>query len=252
MAMNVPTTEKFRATWEALVGFALRKGLFYQDAEDLVSATLHTALDQFSEDRGKFMPFCMTILNNKIKNYWRDQKPFDPIDNDIDSGSDYARELEREEERAGMRKMLDRIRKQLDDEEAAMFNALGTAFEDLESRAVSQAARSLGLEPEKGWDVFRRIQRKARALYPAKKSVERPAPQAPAAAVAREPQAQEENVAYSISMDSVRFAMHAPPPPPSLLDLARFAQREAAFATVLNSMSEEQRSRLNSIYLHRE
>jgi DNA-directed RNA polymerase specialized sigma24 family protein len=247
LAMIPQSVNCFRDSWEYLLAFAVRKGVFYQDAEDLVSATLHSALDKFSEDRGKFLPFCTTILNNKIKNYWRDKKPNDPFDDDIASGLDHADDLEMEEERARMKLMLDRIREQLDDEEEAVFNALGVALEDLESRAVSQAARSLGLDPEKGWDIFRRIQRKARVLFPAMKAVEGRAPQAPAAAPSMEKMAFEEPALYQMSIKRERPAKRVAPALPSLLDLARFARHEAGFAGLLQAMTEGEKSRLSSI-----
>jgi len=246
--MQSPIERNFRNSWESLLNFALRRGVPYQDAEDLVSATLHIALDQFAEERGKFLPFCTTVLSNKIKNYWRDRKPNDPIDelNLPDPG--LTGDFEKEEERTRMKEMIDRIREHLTHDETEFMNALGAAFENLESRAVSEAARSLGLEPAKGWDVFRRIQRKAKSLFPVLETKEMPAAEAPPAPVAEPVLACVEAVFFK---KAPRLLRDAPAPlrwPPSLPHLARFARREESYWRAMDAFTAEQKSRLRTIF----
>ena len=245
--MPSPIERNFRKSWETLLNFAIRKGVPYQDAEDLVSATLQIALDQFSEERGKFLPFCTTILGNRIKNYWRDRKPNDPIDDTDITDPDRSDYLESEEERARMKKMIDRIREDLTPEEVQFINALGVAFEGLESRAVSQAARSLGLEPEKGWDIFRRIQRKAKSLFPVLEIGETRFMKVPPAPAAKRTSSYEIPELQRAS----RFPLAAPAPlfwSASIANLARFAIREEAFARAMGSFTADQKRKLQAIF----
>jgi DNA-directed RNA polymerase specialized sigma24 family protein len=246
--MPSPIEQNFRNSWESLLNFALRRGVPYQDAEDLVSATLHIALDQFVEERGKFLTFCTTVLSNKIKNYWRDRKPNDPIDELDLPDPGLAGDFEKDEERARMKEMIDRIREHLTAEETEFINALGAAFENLESRAVSEAARLLGLDPAKGWDVFRRIQRKAKSLFPLLETREMPAAEAPPAPVAEPTLARAEAVFFK---KSPRVLRETPSPlrwPPSLAHLARFAIREASYWRAMDAFTTEQKNRLRSIF----
>ena len=57
--------------------------------------------------------------------------------------------------------MIERIKRVLDEEETKLFMALKVIVEESDRAIVSEAARRIGLTPQKGWDVFRRIQRKA-------------------------------------------------------------------------------------------
>jgi DNA-directed RNA polymerase specialized sigma24 family protein len=244
--MTHPVENDFRATWGALLSFALRKGVPFQDAEDLVSATIHVSLDRYSSEKGKFLSFCMTVLNNKIKNHWRDQKPHEPFDDEVSFDDEQRVIMEEEEERAAMSSILQRIREKLTPEEVDFMTALGTALEELDSRAVSEAARTLGLAPEKGWDLFRRIQRKARSLYPAMQVGE----ELPVAAKARP--AASQNVVSSAEVLYQQTIPAAPmrataPPLPTLLNLARAEARNAGFARLFSSLTPEQSKKLQII-----
>jgi DNA-directed RNA polymerase specialized sigma24 family protein len=164
--MPLTAEQNFRRSFDELLRYALHRGVPFADAQDLVQASLVAALDGYDAAKGSYPGYCTTILGNRIKNYWRDRKPGEPIEEVDIPDPDLKENLEQEEERARMKMMIDRISTELTPEESAFLKALGVAYEELESRAVSKAARSLGLEPEKGWDVFRRIQRKAKALFP--------------------------------------------------------------------------------------
>jgi DNA-directed RNA polymerase specialized sigma24 family protein len=246
--MGSPIEQNFRSTWESLLGFALRRGVPFQDAEDLVSSTIQVALDRFTGERGKFLPFCMTVLSNRIKNHWRDQKTHEPFDDEDFPGDEQPSPMEGEEEIARMRTMIERIRQSLSPEEKEFMSAMGTVLEEMESRAVSETARTLGLPPEKGWDLFRRIQRKANSLYPAVKIEERQsAPSQAAPAPAAESAAFEAMVHYrSASPSKKRSAV--PSVLPSLLTLARFEARDAGFARMIGSLSSEESTRLMKIF----
>ncbi len=152
--------------WNALLRHALSKGVSFQDAEDIVSNTLRSALEHHDSTRGELLPFCRTILNNAIKNFWRDRKVDLPFNDEQwsqpDDGPDLV--LEEKERMESMKRTVEKLSKLLSEEELAFMRMLGQVVDELGDRAVSETARRLGLKPTKGWDLFRRIQRKAESL----------------------------------------------------------------------------------------
>lgn len=153
------------ALWRSMVARASRSGVRYEDAQDLASEAVRKALAAHEPGRGPFGPFCRAIHANLLKNYWRDRKStveLDPEMDDRESGSNPLDEVAFEEGREMMRRIADRILETLDPQEAAFFLALAEACQDVESVAVTAAARRLGIDPIEGWNRFRRIQRKAR------------------------------------------------------------------------------------------
>ncbi|MBP6875433.1 MAG: hypothetical protein KBD56_05140 [Candidatus Eisenbacteria bacterium] len=156
-----------QALWRALVRRGLRTGMFLEEAQDLASRTLVKALDSYDAQRGSFDAFCRTIHGNLMKNHWRDRKPLEPIDEEtvaVDDRIDPLEILTEREERTIMRTLSDRILAALDPEEAAFLLALSDILFETERVVVSQAAARLGMKPLQGWDIFRRIQRKARPM----------------------------------------------------------------------------------------
>lgn len=150
------------ALWRDLLRFALRRGVPWASAEDLVGETVLKALERFDGARGEFAPFCRAILANLAKNWHRDRKPHDPLDDQpLPAPDDPAADAAQREVLALMRQLTAQIMAELAPDEAAFLLALGQALEEAESRAVAHAARSLGLSALKGWDLLRRIQRKA-------------------------------------------------------------------------------------------
>ncbi len=152
--------------WDALLRLALSRGVPFQDAEDLVSAALRSALAHHDGSRGELLTFCKTILYNAIKNYWRDRKADLPFEDEQwpnpDGGPDLV--LEEKERIESMKRTIERLSTMLSEIELVFMKALGQVVDELGDRAVSETARRLGLKPAKGWDLFRRIQRKAQSL----------------------------------------------------------------------------------------
>jgi len=158
--MSTTENSRLKDTWSHLLGIALSYGLPLADAEDLVSETLIKALDHFEPERGAFPVFCRTILRNNLKNYWRDRKLHLELHPDSLSDTDPAA-LNRYDH-AHVAYVLECISGELTEDEREFLMMLGNVLQEMESRAVSEAARRLGLPTSKGWDIFRRIQRKAR------------------------------------------------------------------------------------------
>ncbi|HTY59447.1 MAG TPA: sigma factor, partial [Bacteroidota bacterium] len=243
--MPLTAEQNSRRSFDVLLHYALSRGVPFADAQDLVQASLVAALEGYDAAKGAYLGYCTTILGNRIKNYWRDRKSSQPIE-DVDiPDPDLKEHMEKEEEMARMKKMIDRISSELTPEESAFLKALGIACEELESRAVSKAARSLGLEPEKGWDVFRRIQRKARALFPAM-AVGKMLKSAPRTSSAEEPSVSElhefiphfekiveipraDRFEAPVKRERVYLSLHPPESHDTIMALARWVASEESF-----------------------
>jgi hypothetical protein len=154
------------ALWRQLMVAALRTGIPRENAEDLASEALKQALVAYDPARGPFGPLCRTTHRNLVKNYWRDRKPtveLDPEDDSLATGGDPLWEIADREEAEMMRAIAEKILAELDPLEAAFFLTLGEICRRAEPVVVSRAARKLGMTPQRGWDVLRRIRRISRA-----------------------------------------------------------------------------------------
>jgi hypothetical protein len=166
--MNEPPFSKFRSFYDSLVRSATSRGILLADAQDLAGDVIERALSSFDPAKGEFPAFCHTILSNRMKNYWRDRKktegypdsggPADP-DPPIDP-------MELAETLREIRSALSDIKKNLSPEENAFLEHLQDVLDESGPRAISEAARRSGLTPAKGWDLFRKIQRKAKGMSP--------------------------------------------------------------------------------------
>jgi DNA-directed RNA polymerase specialized sigma24 family protein len=246
--------------WRHLVARAAHKGIRYEDAQDLASRTFEKAIETYDPARGSFDPFCRTIHSNLMKNYWRDRKQHEPLDPDDDrhaSTGDFLEDMLTGEVAKMMRAIGDKILAVLEPEEQAFFLTLAEVMGVAEKAAVSEAARRLGLEPLVGWNIFRRIQRKARPFTGEFESA------------AIEDTVCRSAVAYADTWDedAVPFeapgAPSAPAPPPSLDEEAPLsapvwrrafglspllflasACADAGFERFASSLTAEQRARL--------
>jgi DNA-directed RNA polymerase specialized sigma24 family protein len=172
--MLLKKTTHFRALFEGLVAYGLSRGVPFEDAQDLVCNSIEAAYKGFDPERGEFAALCYTTLSNRIKNYWRARKPTEPLaedDNlrDPSPGESLRDDVEYDND------LLEQIMADLTVTERDFLVEMRLVLEELEGRAVSETSRRLGIAPEKGWDIFRRIQRKAQRLSLPPRSVSRPA-----------------------------------------------------------------------------
>lgn len=149
--------------WMGLLKTARIKGIPDDAAEDLVGDAILKAFEKFDPERGRFAPFSRKILENLIKNFWRGHRPnvpFEDIPEPPDPDNPYLLVEGKENVREVIR-MARQIADKLDAEERKLFEALREVLREQDTRAVSEAARRIGLSAQKGWDLFRRIQRKS-------------------------------------------------------------------------------------------
>jgi DNA-directed RNA polymerase specialized sigma24 family protein len=157
-----------RQLWIALVRIGVARGLMLPDAEDLGQESIVAGMQSFDPSRGDFGAFCRTIMVNKAKNHHRDKKPQEPIPEDgghyrdPDDGPGWASYYKQCQERTD--RILSETVSKLNEEEASFFMALAEVHEELSHGEVSEAARRAGITPQKGWDIFRKIQRQFKDL----------------------------------------------------------------------------------------
>lgn len=158
--MSDGTIEGFRRLFDELMRYCVRRGIGFTDAQDLVGSSLEAALRGYDASRGSLAALAQATLENRVKNFWRDRKTLVPIDGaadieDPDTRADAFAESAHDRER------LRSIMAELTSEEKGFLLVLQSVLDEMDQRAVSEAARRLGISPAKGWDLFRKIQRKA-------------------------------------------------------------------------------------------
>jgi DNA-directed RNA polymerase specialized sigma24 family protein len=269
---DVAAACSLKETWDALIASAISRNVPFHDAEDLVSQSLTTALGSFDPARGEFPPYARTILINKIRNFRRDngrrpEFPIEPGEEGIDPTSPLAIILHAE--RVAMNtQLIKTISASLTEEEAAFLVTLGETIEEIGDRAVSETARRLGLTELKGWDVFRRIQRKARKARTAEAerlrealaktpgvAMKEPEPREEKAAKPRRPRRaprteRESKMAPCMSMERREYLMFRPRisnEDRPVWQLAYASAVDKAYARFIGSLTGDQLARLETL-----
>ncbi len=162
--MNDPQFPRFRSFYDSLVLSATSRGILFADAQDLAGDAIERALSGFDPAKGEFSAFCHTILSNLVKNYWRDKKKTEkyPDDEGPVDPEPFIDAIELAETVREIRAALSAIKKKLSPGEVIFLNHLQDVLDESGERAISEAARRSGLTPAKGWDLFRKIRRKAK------------------------------------------------------------------------------------------
>ncbi|HMQ67676.1 MAG TPA: sigma factor [Ignavibacteria bacterium] len=161
LAANV----NFIDLWNKLLRYSKRYNISHEDLEDIVSESIVKALEHFDEDRGSFESLCLVIIKNKIFNLTRHNKflfLLVLIDDCNDIIEPDTKTLEDKEQNIMALKFIEKLKNKLDEEELKFLNVLYELCESSDKPNISKASRLIEIEPAKGWDIFRRIQRKAK------------------------------------------------------------------------------------------
>lgn len=166
--MDYPSRGDLQRLWKKLMGIALYRGLLYADAEDIVSDTFRSGLENYEQSKGDFEMYCSSILHNRIVNFWRDRKKSEVFEEEKhypvpDTPHNI---LETEERMAAMEKMVSILAGSLAEKEKRFLIEYVDALDRLGKRAVSEAARKASISVSEGHNVFRKIRRKAKVVYP--------------------------------------------------------------------------------------
>ncbi len=140
----------------------------YEDLEELVNDTILTALDNFNHNKGSFESYTRVILKNKLINFTNKNKDLFlliALDDTYDILPADEATFEDKEIIKLAKNFLNKLKVNLTNEERKLFEKIYRSLEEKNILNISEASRESDMEPAKGWDVFRKIQTKARDLY---------------------------------------------------------------------------------------
>jgi DNA-directed RNA polymerase specialized sigma24 family protein len=166
--MVYPSRGDLQRLWKKLMSIALYRGLLYADAEDVVSDTFRSGLESYEQSKGEFEMYCSSILHNRIINYWRDRKKIEVFEEERHHAGLCTPQdlLETEERMQAMEKMVGILVGSLNEKEKKFLAEYVEVLDRLGKRAVSEAARNASISVAEGHNVFRKIRRKAKTMYP--------------------------------------------------------------------------------------
>lgn len=152
---------KFR---NKLLDYSRRFKIPFEDIEEIVNDSILKAIENFDSERGSFESLCIVILKHKVLNFKRDNSYLyflvllDENENIFEAND---RSIEDKENVEMALKFLSKLRNELSEEERKLFNEIYDMCENSGKMSISKASKNIGVEPLKGWDLFRKIQRKA-------------------------------------------------------------------------------------------
>lgn len=148
-----------------LINYSRKFRIQFEDLEEIVNDAIFKAWKYFDNDRGSFESLCIVIIKNKILNFRRGNVylillVFIDENEEIISSEDVT--FEESEKIEMSKKYISKLKNRLTEEELALFNEIYNIRESSNNISISKAAINIGLTLLKGWDLFRKIQRKAK------------------------------------------------------------------------------------------
>lgn len=139
--------------------------------EDLFQDTVIVFLDKYDEKRGNAKAFFVTVFKNKMRDFVRRDR-FSKIISVV-TIQEEADEIPDTEETElfvpdgfdSIHHFIASLKKVLSDEEKKFLDTLSKVITDASGHGlISEVARELKIEPNEGWNIWRRIIRKAKKL----------------------------------------------------------------------------------------
>ncbi len=182
MPENIPQIRAYNKFLEFRNHYLLlmkrKYGLRDEDSEDLFEEAIIIGIRKFDSDRGEFESFFFTVYENKIRNFIARENlskillSLDEYDHVDDLKDDTENDDNYLEYFNSIEHFSNSLKKLLSEEENLFFEELRNVVIDNSSGFISITSRNLGMEPSKGWDVWRKIQRKIKSLLEQKKKEE--------------------------------------------------------------------------------
>ena len=152
----------------SLLAYGRKFRISFEDTEEIANDSILKALEDFIVDKGSFEAYSKIIFKNKLLNFQkrlRSKYLFLIIeDDDVFTGDD-GLYYEKYENTMVSLKFLDILSGSLSEPELKFFNKFKVVCEQSDTKFIAETSKALGIENNKGWDVFRKIQRKAKNLW---------------------------------------------------------------------------------------
>lgn len=157
------TKQEFYQFRKDLLLYSKRFKVSFEDAEEIVNDSILKALKYFDNEKGSFESLCKVILKNKILNHLRDNSEMYLLVMLDENESKYRADdvLAINESSEEVSDFYSKLILKLSEEELILFNELKKLSVTQKKFSISQASKNLKLPPLKGWDLFRKIQRKS-------------------------------------------------------------------------------------------
>lgn len=165
--MTEISKQNFYKYWNSLINYAVTFKIRKEDAQDIATDTILKALEYFNKDRGNFETYCRFILKRKVldfKRIYADTYLLMFIDDEGEIVDPEKNQYDEKETNELSDSFLKELKTELDEKELKLFGSLILYCQSSEKISVSAAAENIGLDKYKGWDLFRKIQRKAKQL----------------------------------------------------------------------------------------
>ncbi len=152
----------------SLLSYSSTFKISYEVREELVMDTIVSALDSFDHDRGSFESYCRSILKNKIINFKERNKDIFiliSLDDYEEILPDHYESIEAKENVKSVVMFFKKLKSELRQDELQMFNEIYKICDNQNKINISKASENIGIAAETGWNIFKKIQRKASKLY---------------------------------------------------------------------------------------
>ena len=150
--------------------------LHIEDCEDIFQEAIIFAIRKFDPDRGEFRNFFFTVYENRVRNFLRDNRfrimvtSFENYENVENIEDEKIEDIDFLEYFRSMEHFSNSLKKRLNEEELEFFEELKSVIVESPRGFVSITSRNLGMEPTKGWDLWRKIVRKIKQLLEDKRA----------------------------------------------------------------------------------
>jgi hypothetical protein len=150
--------------------------LHVEDCEDIFQEAIIFAIRKFDPDRGEFRNFFFTVYENRVRNFLRDNRfrimvtSFENYENVENIEDEKIEDIDFLEYFRSMEHFSNSLKKRLNEDELEFFEELKNVIVESPRGFVSITSRNLGMEPTKGWDLWRKIVRKIKQLLEDKRA----------------------------------------------------------------------------------
>jgi DNA-directed RNA polymerase specialized sigma24 family protein len=136
--------------------------------EDIFQDSIIVVLEKYKPERGSFKNFMITVFTNNLKDHLsRDKfsRLFTVLQSDIDENDipeSETVEIEIPEGFLSVEHFVNTLRNNLTEEEKGFLNQLQESIAETDSHGlIAEVSRQLGISNDQGWNIWRRIRRKA-------------------------------------------------------------------------------------------